>query len=74
MELAFHGLADTSFGTVNGKPMSLAQVGYNDAGLDDVWCVRTVGSLCGSSSSRSMPSRCSCRRSRCLPPQQKQPQ
>lgn len=37
MELAFHGLANEGFGTVGGKPMSLAEVGYNDAGLDDVW-------------------------------------
>jgi alpha-galactosidase len=37
MELAFHGLADSTFGSVGGKPTSLAQVGYNDAGLDDVW-------------------------------------
>jgi len=37
MELAFHGLADTTFGSVGGKPTSLAHVGYNDAGLDDVW-------------------------------------
>lgn len=37
MELAFKGLADTTLGTVNGKPTSLAQLGYNDAGLDDVW-------------------------------------
>ena len=37
MELAFHGLADTTFGSVGGNPTSLAQVGYNDAGLDDVW-------------------------------------
>ena len=37
MELAFHGLADMTFGSVGGKPTSLATVGYTDAGLDDVW-------------------------------------
>ena len=37
MELAFKSLADTTLGTVGGKPTSLAQLGYNDAGLDDVW-------------------------------------
>ena len=41
MEAAFRALASTKLGSIDGKPASLASVGYNDGGLDDVW------QLCG---------------------------
>ena len=36
VERALHGLADRSR-LVDGKPTSLADLGYTDAGIDDGW-------------------------------------
>jgi len=37
MEANIRGLADKSR-MVNGRPTSLAELGYTDVGLDDGWC------------------------------------